>query len=258
MATATITPKATAPKATTPKATTAKATTPRTVKSKATTPVNPAITPEQALELRTAELVAMWRKVDTGETQAKNLFDEAKLAWENARVVKVRVAYQIAMLKPFNGEANLAHATRVLKLTDEDLAKSPADIKAKVKKVKNSLANYIKAGVALAEAGLVERTTEPDQVERDIVRDAFKSGNARPANNAPANGGEGEGEGNTPATPPADDDALTFTAVLAQLAKAHNVADVYLANGGKVTDDDMETLTKVMGDLSAKLAVAIS
>lgn len=257
MTTATATAPAT--KATAPAK--AKATAPRTVKAKATAPTapaNPVITPEEALELRTAELVAMWRKVDTGETQAKNLFDEAKLAWENARVVKVRVAYQIAMLKPYNGEANLAHATRVLKLTDEDMEKSPADIKAKVKKMKSSLANYIKAGVALAEAGLVERTTEPDKAERDIVRDAFKSGNARPADNAPA-GGEG-GEGDAPAgDAPADDVALTFnSAVLAHLAKAHNAVDVFLANGGKVTDDDMELLTKVMGDLSAKLAVAIS
>ena len=72
MTTATATAPAT--KATAPAKT--KATAPRTVKAKATAPTapaNPVITPEEALELRTAELVAMWRKVDTGETQAKNL-----------------------------------------------------------------------------------------------------------------------------------------------------------------------------------------
>jgi len=153
------------------------------------TPKVEATPAEPTMEEREAVLRSRWDSATAGETSAKTLLDAAKISWENTRVIKTRVAFETAMLVPnAEGKPNLLNAARILGTDPED---TPAARTKAAKNRKNSLRNYVNAGVALDEKGLANRETEPDAEERKIVAEAFRAGNKRPEDEA----GKGEGEG---------------------------------------------------------------
>ena len=145
-----------------------------------------------ALESAVTALRARYEAADKSETDTRAAFERADIAWQNARVCKVRVAYAAAMLTPNKGAANLLAATRFL-LTDP--ADTPAKRTAQAKSRKNTLRNYVAAGEALNEAGLANNIAEPDENERKIVADVFRELNKRDKQGDKPDTGEGEGEG---------------------------------------------------------------
>lgn len=160
-------------------------------------PAKPVTLDGAQLAAAAAELKARYVLADKGETAARTHFEAADIAWQNARVVKVRVAYAAAMLTPNKGEANLLAATRYL-LTDP--ADTPAKRTAAAKSRKNTLRNYVAAGEELQAKGLATRITEPDEEERKIVAAVFRELNKRDKDEAKGKGsGEGEGEGESEA-----------------------------------------------------------
>lgn len=190
-----------------------------TVKPARRKPARPKATPaEPTMAELEAALRKEWDDAITVESGAKNVLDAAKIAWENTRVLRCRVAYRAAMLKPTaDGKPNLLNAARVLGTDPTD---TPAERTKAAKNRKNSVRNYLNAGIALGEAGFGHRITEPDQDERDIVRDAFKAGNARPADTNGGGTGEGDVEGGGVPTPPANDDPVTQADVVSTLETA--------------------------------------
>ena len=211
-------------------------------------------TPAPTLDQQVAKLRAEYLAADAGETKAKDLFDAAQIAWENSRVIKVRVAYAAAMLTPNKGEANLLAATRYL-LTDP--ADTPAKRTAQAKSRKNTLRNYVAAGVELQAKGLASRITEPDEEERKIVAAVFREMNKRDKQEAKGEVSESESEGVGGSTPDAEDDAdaLTFTALLAHVSRMNGTADMLIASGVPVTGEDLTLLAKVLDEMQIKLAV---
>lgn len=131
-----------------------------------------------SMEEQETALRQRWTSAAAGEADAADLFERANLAWQNARVVKTRVAYAAAMLVPTKDGANLLNATRVL-LTD------PADTKAKrtsqAKSRKNTLRNYVAAGEALDALQLAYSDDEPTEAEREAVRRVFDAAAAAKA-----------------------------------------------------------------------------
>lgn len=218
-------------------------------KTRTRKPVTPAATPAAPTmaELEAA-LRTRWDEAGKGETGAKNLLDAAKISWENSRVVRCRVALEAAMLVPNAGKPNLLNATRILG-TDTDA--TTAERTAEARKRKNSLRNYLNAGVALHEAGLAGRVTEPDQAERDIVRDVFRAGNKSKA--AAAAGGETEGEtegGSTPAAPESQD-PVTQADVVKAVEVLKSVTERFCRDHGfaAVVADNLQTVMAEIGAL---------
>jgi hypothetical protein len=161
-----------------------------------------------ALDAAVTAIRTRWTEADRGETEARTLFEAADIAWQNARVVKVRVAYAAAMLTPNKGEANLLNAARIL-LTDPE---APAATRTKqAKSRKNTLRNYVDAGTALNEAGLANSVEEPSDEERKIVAAVFREGNKRDKAEAKAGTVESvvEGAGVEPSTPADKQDPVT-------------------------------------------------
>lgn len=228
---------------------TAVATTP----APSTTPAKGKGAPAPTIDEQVAKLRAAYIAADAGETKAKDLFDAAQIAWENSRVIKVRVAYAAAMLTPNKGEANLLAATRYL-LTDP--ADTPAKRTSQAKSRKNTLRNYVAAGVELQAKGLASRITEPDEEERKIVANVFREMNKRDKQEAKGEvSDESATEGVEGTTPTEEEDALTFTALLAHVSRMHATADLLIQTGVPVSEEDLTLLAKVLDDVQLKLAV---
>lgn len=217
----------------------------------ATKPVKPAPLAPEAADALIAAIRDKWDTADRNETKALALFDAAKLAWENARVIKVRVAYAAAMISPVKGEANLLNATRILKTDPNDSA--AARTKA-AKSLKNSIRNYVDAGTALNEAGLANRTGEPDENERKIVADVFRAGNKRDKDadktpKEPAAGGENE-----PDVDGGEPDGLTFADLMGVASKLNNWLDMMIAGDVVVSEREASAMADVLTDFQAKLS----
>ena len=203
-----------------------------------------------------ADLRAKWTAADIEDAKAMDAFEAAKLAAENVRVIKARIAYAAATVKLNAGEPNLLNATRLL-LCDMSLPAAKLTEAAKARK--NTLRPYVEAGVKLREAGYNLRTTTPDDEERAIVAKAFSAYNkaARaeakaaeaPKGDAPKGDSKGEGEGAGQ-----DEDALTFAALLAHVARMNGTADMLIKTGVPVSADDLSLLANVLDDLQSKLA----
>ena len=167
----------------------------RPTRAKATRTVDPK--PEAAPSPAELEhqFKSAWDAATTGETSAKTAMDAAKLAWENSRVVRCRVAFAVADYVGFkdDGTANLLAIARILG-TESELTAAERTKKAKSRK--NSFRLYVAAGMALDEKGLARRITEPDAEERNIVRDIFS---AKPDAKQDAPADEGAAGGDTEA-----------------------------------------------------------
>lgn len=218
-------------------------------------PAKPVTPTQEQIDAAILAIRNRWDVADKGEASAWKAREAADIAWQNARVVKVRVAYAAAMVKPEKGGTNLLNAARIL-LTDP--ADKPAKRTAQAKSRKNTLRNYVDAGAALAEKGLAERLTEPDEDERAIVAAVFREGNKRDKAEAKGEGNEGEGnEGNEGEGDKGDDNALTFSDLLAHLARAVATTDALIAASVPVTEDDLKLYREVTDKISQKLALHV-
>ena len=200
-----------------------------------------------------------WIAAVEGEAVTQSAFDAAKLGLDNYRVIRSRIVYRAAMVTPVKGEPNLLNAARIL-LTDPD--ETPAKRTAQAKSRKNTLRNYLAAGAALMDAGLVNNDTEPDDNERKICADVFRELNKRDKAEAKAAKGKGTDAADTAdgeATGKvSEDDALTMAEVLAKLAQFKNTLDTFQRNGGIITAGDVDTINGVFADISAGLESVIA
>jgi hypothetical protein len=202
-------------------------------------------------------LVAALRKrfeaADKGETAARARFEAADIDWQNARVIKVRVAYAAAMLTPNKGAANLLAATRYL-LTDPN--DTPAKRTAAAKSRKNTLRNYVAAGEALQEAGLIapDKITEPDANERKIVADVFREMNKRDKDEAKGEADKGEGEGSEgEGEGEGSGEALTIVDIVAHIARLNKTLDLMAASGIVISEADAANVGDMLAGFASKL-----
>lgn len=200
----------------------------------------------------TAALRDRWNVADKGETDARKLFEAADIAWQNARVIKVRVAYAAAMVTPFEGGTNLLNAARIL-LTDEDA--TPAKRTSQAKSRKNTLRNYVDAGAALQEKGLANRITEPDEEERKIVAAVFREGNKRDRAEAKGDAGDDTLDGgNTPLDAPDEDEAVTYAHLVAHVAQMNKVLDMITAGGVVISEREAGNMADMLNSFQMKLS----
>lgn len=215
----------------------------------------PAVPSGDELTKLVTDIRSRWNVADKGETDARKLFESADIAWQNARVIKVRVAHAAAMLTPYQGEANLLAATRYLLLSDEELAGSAASIKKLATQRKSTLRNYVDAGVALEAAGLSARITEPDDEERKIVAAVFREGNKR--DKAESKGskpeGDGEGEGST-GEGEGEDLSLTYADLVGHVAQMNKVLDMMIAGSVVVSEREAGNMADMLNSFQLKLS----
>lgn len=224
----------------------------------------PAVKVEPAvadLDTTVAELRKRFTAADNGEATTWAAREAADLAWQNARVVKVRVAYAAAMLTPVpngpdKGSANLLAATRFLLLTDEERALKPAAIKKLAVARKSTLRNYVAAGEALQEAGLATRITEPDEDERKIVADVFREMNKRDKADDKAAKGEGEGEapGEGEQEQEQDPASLTFADLVGHVAQMNALLNMMQAGGVVISEREASSMADMLNGFQMKLA----
>jgi hypothetical protein len=208
------------------------------------------------LDKAVAALHTRYVAADKGETAARKHFEDADIAWQNARVIKVRVAFAASMLTPNAGKANLLAASRFL-LTTPDEFPTAGKRTAAAKSRKNTLRNYVAAGEALQEAGLAERITEPDANERKIVADVFREMNKRDkaeasdadkdADKAGKGEGEGEGEG--------DGDALTGVVdLVGHIARLQATFNLIKSTGLVISEQEAGKVSEMLAEFTARLA----
>jgi hypothetical protein len=201
-----------------------------------------------------AELVKRWTMADAGETKAQDLFKAAGIAWENARVIKVRVAFAAAMVKPNGKEANLLNACRILFTNPADsAAKRTKDATAK----KSTLRNYVDAGTALDAKSLGFATGEPTEEERKIVAQAFREGNKRDKAEAAGEqegttGGEQEGDGSGEGNNNAD--ALTFVNLVAYVAQMNKTLEIMQAGDVVISEREAASMADMLNGFQMKLS----
>ncbi|ALY10640.1 hypothetical protein FDH86_gp105 [Arthrobacter phage Tank] len=213
------------------------------------------------------DLRARWAAGTIEHTSADDAFKAAKLAFESTRVILSRVAYAAAMVHPFKGEANLADATKILYSADYGNAAENKKVATK----KNTLRPYLQAGVALAKAGMEERTTPPADDDRTVVNDAFEAYNkeqakarkaaskaAKDAKDTEESADTEESEGRVTDPTPADDDAMTFADILAFMARAKSALDIYVKGGGIITESDVNTFNGAAATIAAELEELIA
>lgn len=221
-------------------------------KGKDATPAKPVTLAGAELEAAAKALAARYVAADKGEAAAKAHFEAADIAWQNARVIKVRVAYAAAMLTPNKGQANLLAATRYL-LTDP--ADTPAKRTAQAKSRKNTLRNYVAAGEALQEAGLAERITEPDENERKIVANVFRELNKRDKQEAAGDKpeGEGEGEGTESGEGEGENLAVGIADVVVKVAELNKVFNLIKGGGIVISERDAAQVAEMLANFSTEL-----
>lgn len=204
----------------------------------------------------TAALIATlrdrWNVADDNETRTQDLFKAAGIAWENARVIKVRVAYAAAMVKPNGKEANLLNACRILYTNETD----SAAVRTKEATAKKStLRNYVDAGVALQEAGLANSMAEPDANERKIVAAVFREGNKRDKAESKGNAGDDTLDGgNTPLKDDEQDESVTFTHLVAHVAGMNAVLKMLKAGSVPVSEREASNMADMLNEFQLQLS----
>lgn len=193
-----------------------------------------------------------WALAEKSELDTFKAREAADIAWQNARVIKVRVAYAAAMVKPEKGAANLLNAARIL-LTD------PADTAAErtkaAKSKKNTLRNYVDAGTALDAAGLANRTTEPDAEERKIVAAVFREGNkrdkseAKEAKEATTAAETGDEQAST-----AIPDPLTIADLAGHIGRLQSTLKLMQQAAVPVSEEEAAHIESMLGDFMAELS----
>ena len=207
------------------------------------------------LDKAVAALHTRYVAADKGETAARKHFEDADIAWQNARVIKVRVAYAAAMLTPNAGKANLLAASRFL-LTTPDEFPTAGKRTAAAKSRKNTLRNYVAAGEALQEAGLAARITEPDANERKIVADVFREMNKRDkaeAADADKDGDKAGGTGDNESE--GDGDALTGVVdLVGHIARLQATFNLIKSTGLVISEQEAGKVSEMLAEFTARLA----
>lgn len=251
-------------------------------KPKTATPSNPVVTPEVAealtpvvtpaveapveapamatpgsyTEADLEALVSQYLEVDAAEKGAKDIVKQAKISFEDTRVLKSIVIWKVAMLEPYNGAPNATFAARYLRMTAEERAKlTPKQVKEKASNLKKAFTYYIRAGVALDAAGLALTMTEVDQNMRDIVREAFKrteADNAEKQANKAGKGGESE-EGGTGVTPSDRPDPLTVADLLEHVSRLQATLALMVKSDVPVSEAEAEHVGDTLQDFLAEL-----
>lgn len=255
------TPAAVSPAVTDAQATPAKPAAKRTRKPAAAKPKpTPVVSWDDMSEAdQIAAVRIMWTDAGTNEVAAKTHLDAARIAHENTRVIRCRVAYRAAMIKPIMkagvATPNVLNAARILASNPDDTAAART---AAARKAKSQTEYYIRAGVALADAGLAMRETEPDANERKIVADALKAA-ADAAKAAKDNkgidlGGTGAGEGDTPAdsNTPANE-AVTYNTMVEHLARIEATFKLLKQNKAVISEDDAANFAAMLETLEEKV-----
>lgn len=215
-------------------------------------PVTEAEAPTLTVPELAAQLKERFTELGAQESSADAAWKAAKIAWENFRVIRSRIAYEAAMLVPYQGKANIKGAARVL--LSEDYGVKAADDAAV--KAKNSIAPYVTAGIALFEAGLVSRITEPDEAERKIVADVFRAHNTK-APKQDKSTAEPEGAPSEPEVEPEDSEAFTFLDVLGHLARAKASLSLLKAQGYAPSQEEADELEDALAQIAASMTEAL-
>jgi hypothetical protein len=222
----------------------------RPTRAKTTRTVDPAPAPEPTPAEIEFAFKSQWDSATTGESNAKTAMDAAKLAWENSRVVRCRVAFAVADYVGFkdDGTANLLAIARILG-TESEL--TPAERTKKAKSRKNSFRLYVAAGMALDAAGLARRITEPDAEERTIVRDIFSAKPDTKQDDAPTDEGAAGGDTEGEATP--DAVALGVVDIIGHIARMQ--ASFKLIQDSKVVISEREAgkVAEMLATFTAQL-----
>lgn len=258
-----------------PKATKARA--PR--KPKTVTPANPVISEEQAAALTPAvptpatpaetpamatpgaytdadleALVSQYTAADAAERESKDMVKQAKLSFEDTRVLKSIIIWKVAMLEPYKGAPNATFAAKHLRMTPEERAKlTPAQLKAKASSLKKAFTYYIRAGVALDAAGLALDMRPVDQNMRDIVREAFKRTDEDKANKsggAADTAGEGAGEGDAGEAKPISPDALTVADLMGHVGRMKATLELMMSSKVAITEAESRELNDELTTLA--------
>lgn len=207
------------------------------------------------LELQAAELVKRWQAADKGEAKALDVFKAAGIAWENSRVIKVRVAWQAAMVKPNGKQTNLLNACRIL-FSDPDA--TPAERTKQAEAKKSTLRNYVDAGTALDAAGLdVYSVKEPTEEERKVVAAAFREGNKRAKDEANAANADNTAGDNTAGDTDAagdDDEAVSYVHLVAHVAQLNKVLDMIQAGGVVISEREAGNMADMLNSFQMKLS----
>lgn len=202
------------------------------------------------IEATIAAIRNRWTKAEASEATTWAQREAADIAWQNARVIKVRVAFAAAMVKPEKGGTNLLNAARILLTDPKD---TPAERTKVAKQKKNTLRNYVDAGAALQAEGLAMRITEPDAVERKIVADAFREGNKRAKAEEKA-GSEVETSGGVEAPTPEAEAALTATDLVGHIGRMQATLKAIVAASVVVSEEEAATIADMLADFQTELA----
>lgn len=214
-----------------------------------------AATPTPAeVDAQCALLVKQWKMADVGEAQALDVFKAAGIAWENARVIKVRVAWQAAMIKPNGKAANLLNACRIL---FSDPTATPKERTKAAEAKKSTLRNYVDAGTALDAESLGYATGEPTEQERKIVAQAFREGNKRDKAEADAAKGEGEGKGegeNGEGEGEGENLAVTYVDLVGHVAQMNKILAMLEAGAVPVSEREAGNMADMLNSFQMKLS----
>lgn len=191
-----------------------------------------------------------WDSATAGESGAKTAMDAAKLAWENSRVVRCRVAFAVADYVGFkdDGTPNLLAIARILG-TESEL--TPAERTKKAKSRKNSFRLYVAAGMALDADGLARRITEPDSEERAIVRDIFSAKTDTPAD-APESEGMAGGDTEGEATG-ADAVALGVVDIIGHIARMQAAFKLITESKVVISEQEAGKVSEMLNEFSVQL-----
>lgn len=212
----------------------------------------PTPTGEELAKL-TAAIRERWNVAEAGEVKALDLFKAAGIAWENSRVIKVRVAWAAATVKLNAGEPNLLNACRIL-FADPEASAKVRTSQAEAKKM--TLRNYVDAGKALDAEGLAYSTGEPTAEERKIVAAVFREGNKRDKAEAKEakegeQGGSKEGE---QGGKPEDAEAVTYAHLVAHVAGLNNVLKMIKAGSVPISEREAGNMADMLNEFQMQLS----
>jgi hypothetical protein len=222
----------------------------RPTRAKTTKTADPAPAPAPTPAEREAELKAAWDTTGGNEAQAKTIMDAAKLAWENSRVLRCRVAFKTAEYVGFkdDGTANLLAIARILG-TEAEL--TPGERTKKAKSRKNSFRLYVAAGMALEAEGMVHSIAEPTSEERTIVRNIFSAKSEATAD-APEDEGKAGGDTDGEATG-GESVALGVVDIIGHIARMQAAFKLIQDSKVVISEQEAGKVSEMLNEFSVQL-----
>lgn len=198
------------------------------------------------VEEKTVYVRAEWSKATVLETTAVSFAKAAKIAAADTRVLKCRVAFKAAMIEPNDGQPNLSGAARVL---------DPEKAEANIKSARSSWRNYVNAGIALNDAGLVNNPGAPDANERKIVADVFTA----KAQERKARETEAKAKAETGETAPEGDaqdetGALGVADLMGHISRLEATFKLITASKVMVTEGEAQQVAEMLATFTAELS----